>query len=81
MVLPFRDIFTSFFFISVGMLVDVRANFRADGYQMHRSRRTIRGTLPDLVRHIPATIITSFTDEPGSPLTGTTFGGFNLNKR
>lgn len=39
------------------------------------------GTLPDLVLHILTVTITSFTLEPGSPLAGTTPGGFNLRKR
>jgi monovalent cation:H+ antiporter-2, CPA2 family len=57
------------------------ADIRADGYQMLRSRRTVPGSLPDLVKHIPNIAITSFTVEPGSPLAGTTLGGFNLRKR
>jgi CPA2 family monovalent cation:H+ antiporter-2 len=57
------------------------ADVRADGYQMLRSRSPGKGTLPDLVRHIPNITITSFTVEPGSPLAGTTLGGFNLRKR
>ena len=54
---------------------------RADGYQMLRSRSTVPGTLPDLVRHIPEISITTLTVEPGSPLAGTTLGEINLRKR
>jgi CPA2 family monovalent cation:H+ antiporter-2 len=57
------------------------SDVRADGYQMLRSRSTVQGTLPDLVRNIPDITITTFTIEPGSPLAGTTLGGFNLRKR
>jgi CPA2 family monovalent cation:H+ antiporter-2 len=57
------------------------SDVRANGYRMLRSRSTVQGTLPDLVRHIPDITITSFTVEPGSPLAGTTLGGFNLRKR
>jgi CPA2 family monovalent cation:H+ antiporter-2 len=57
------------------------SDVRADGYQMLRSRSPVQGTLRDLVRHIPNITITSFTVEPGSPLAGTTLGGFNLRKR
>lgn len=57
------------------------SDVRADGYQMLRTRTAMQGTLPDLVRHIPDITITSFTVEPGSPLDGTTLGGFNLRKR
>jgi CPA2 family monovalent cation:H+ antiporter-2 len=58
-------------------ITDVRAN----GYRMLRSRRSVRGTLPDLARHIPGITISSYTVEPGSPLDGVTLGGFNLRKR
>ncbi|MFA6226577.1 MAG: cation:proton antiporter [Methanoregula sp.] len=58
-------------------ITDVRAN----GYQMLRSRGTVQGTLPDLVRHIPHITIIALTVEPGSPLAGTTLGEFNLRKR
>ncbi|MDD4136463.1 MAG: cation:proton antiporter [Methanoregula sp.] len=57
------------------------SDIRADGYQVLRSRKPVRDTLPDLVRHIPGITIASFTVEPGSPLAGTTLGGFNLRKR
>jgi CPA2 family monovalent cation:H+ antiporter-2 len=33
------------------------------------------------VQHIPEITITSLTVESGSPLAGTTLGGFNLRKR
>jgi CPA2 family monovalent cation:H+ antiporter-2 len=57
------------------------SDVRADGYRMLRSRNTLRGTIPDLVQHIPEITITSLTVESGSPLAGTTLGGFNLRKR
>jgi monovalent cation:H+ antiporter-2, CPA2 family len=57
------------------------ADVRANGYQMLRSRSTVHGTLPDLVRHIPHITIASLTVEPGSVLEGNTLGGFNLRKR
>lgn len=51
------------------------------GCQMLRSRSRVQGTLRDLVPHIPTITITSFTIRPGSPLAGTTPGGFKLRKR
>lgn len=57
------------------------ADVRAHGYRMLRSRSPVHSTLPDLVRHIPSITITTFTVEAGSPLDGTTLGGFNLRKR
>jgi monovalent cation:H+ antiporter-2, CPA2 family len=57
------------------------ADIRADGYRMLRSHHAVPGSLPDLVRHIPNVTVSPFTVEPGSPLAGTTLGGFNLRKR
>ncbi len=57
------------------------ADIRAHGYRMLRSRSPVHSTLPDLVRHIPNIMITTFTVEAGSALDGTTLGGFNLRKR
>ncbi|HEX3002504.1 MAG TPA: cation:proton antiporter [Methanoregula sp.] len=56
-------------------------DIRADGYQMLRSGSAVKGTLHDLVRHIPHITITSITVEPGSALDGATLGAFNLRKR
>ena len=69
------------YFVPRNKIESFISEVRADGYQMLRSRRSVPGTLPDLVRHIPDITITSFTIEPGSPLAGTTLGGFNLRKR
>ncbi|MFA6333169.1 MAG: cation:proton antiporter [Methanoregula sp.] len=57
------------------------SDIRADGYQMLRSRSAPKGTLPDLVRHIPGITVASLTVGPGSPLDGITLGGYNLRKR
>jgi len=48
---------------------------------MLRSRSTVQGTLPDLVRHLSHITITSLTVDPGSPLDSATLGGYNLRKR
>jgi CPA2 family monovalent cation:H+ antiporter-2 len=48
---------------------------------MLRSRSTAKGTLPDLVRHIPEVSITALMVEPGSPLAGVTLAEINLRKR
>ena len=69
------------YFVPRNKIESFISEVRADGYQMLRSSRSLQGTLPDLVRHIPDITITSFTIEPGSPLAGTTLGGFNLRKR
>jgi CPA2 family monovalent cation:H+ antiporter-2 len=69
------------FFIPRDRIESFIADVRANGYRMLRSRKAGGGTLSDLVRHIPDVTITTLTVGPGSPLAGTTLGGFNLRKR
>jgi len=69
------------YFIPRDQIETFIADVRADGYSMLRSRSTVNGTLPDLVRHIPHITIMSLTVEPGSALDGSTLGGFNLRKQ
>ena len=45
------------------------------------SHSLCKGTLPDLVRHIPNSTITALPVEPGSSLAGTTLGAITLRKR
>jgi CPA2 family monovalent cation:H+ antiporter-2 len=53
---------------------------RAGGYRMLRTPSKPKGTVTDLVRHIPGITVTGLTVEPGSALAGTTLGGINLRK-
>lgn len=69
------------FFIPRDQIESFISDIRANGYQMLRSRSTVHGTLPDLVRHIPHVTITSLTVGPGSPLDGVTLGEVSLRKQ
>lgn len=78
------EIFTvvlSKFFVPRDRIERFITDVRADGYQMLRSRDMAKGTLPDLVRHIPNMTIATFTVEPGSFLAGKTLLGVNLRKQ
>jgi monovalent cation:H+ antiporter-2, CPA2 family len=78
------EIFTSVlnrYFIPRDRIETFVSEVRAGGYQMLRSRSAPQGTLPDLVKNIPAITITAFTIEADAPLAGKTLGGFNLRKR
>ncbi|MHB8163247.1 MAG: cation:proton antiporter domain-containing protein [Methanoregula sp.] len=69
------------FFVPRDRIESFITDVRANGYRMLRSRSTVPGTLPDLVRHIPHITITALTVEQGSALAGTTLGAINLRKR
>jgi len=78
------EIFTvvlSKFFVPRDRIERFITDVRADGYQMLRSRDMAKGTLPDLVRHIPNMTVATFTVEPGSFLAGKTLLGVNLRKQ
>ena len=64
------------YFVPRDQIESFITDVRADGYQMLRSRSTVPGTLPDLVRHISDITISSLTVEPGSLLAGITLGGY-----